>query len=1096
MDAVTGFDADADPYHIVVPGDIITAAYGIGDLVVYYDGGTIDVISITLGAGADDADIIRLNTAQVEAAIAGADPNDTWTDLTIPLMVEVDNPVTTDPNFFFGVDDGVGPRLVSADIDEDADQTTFTFSEDLAGSTADPNDFVITGAGDLGGLTGAISGNTVTFDIAIVDSDQVNMDPNNGITDLSGNRAQSVPTVTAKTVRKLMSASVTGYAPATGVFTIDVFYSKPMLNSAADGQALDPNTYEVLFPDGNQFVPNAGILFIDANNDGVTLTVATNKLGYGTAPADMPDLTITGSPNGDTGGNFAGDPTKTCGDAVGPYIQEAWYTISGVAGKTADELLDDNEHRLMLQTSEPLASDAVSNLQATDGAGLNLPGAAAFGTDMTVSQNAATMVLTIQMGTSANGAVAIDLPGNVSIVASPDPDFWDAADNDFSSNTPVAIADRTTPWIVSAQTVDTDAIPDGKINQVVLTFNENVTLTIAADPNDPNTITSSTVTDLTISNVTGPGGVNTVTIDVDEDGANSGLAPTVDLYLDANNTITDGAANIVDSPLTIVADDGVVPVVTSVQSYDLGGNNYLMEVNFSEPVYFDPNIDPNHPVGAFFAFVRNVPPDTVQGDDPNAQWYGVDGSDGSDGSVYFTINYGGVINPATDRMVYGTVTSLGLSLSPFVDLADPNTPNAAPTMFTIAEAPSVPSPVLTPDLFAYPFGTTGPKATTQESMELIGVVTTDGTNPPAATMHIMAFRHPDLFDPNTGQLVVDPANCSGGSTLDANGNYAMHIYGDQADDTLFSGGDPIILVVVADALGYPYDVAAQLAAGNANQVFIVTGLVNEAPFYKEWEDSRVAGIDSLDIDLSREEKIYLPGGWSLISTGINKSYYDASLLVSSPDELIDPNDDPSGRVDVEMQNIEDVFFTIDGQWTQVFTYDSQNYSSTLGVVIDNPSPVDDILNQAVNYIAHFSIGYGYYVRMDTAGVLVVLGDRVTSAQQLKRTQLDAAAGGAWNLAGFWGSRVKQLSGSAAPPALIRDYSTVWAGPGAKDIIFGTPDDMFGGCGAITLRSFVNNSAGSGAKVWDAAYPIFDLTYMGPGMGSWINATDSELYYDD
>jgi hypothetical protein len=731
-----------------------------------------------------------------------------------------------------------------------------------------------------------------------------------------------------------------------------------------------------------------------------------------------------------------------------------------------------------------------------------------FGLDWDVQQGATThlidgiadpdRVLTINLGTTANGASEIDfsVARNVKITPIKEDDFVDPLGNDVDqpNNINIPIANMTIPWVEEAKTFDTDS--DGKINGVMLTWNTEVSQTPnPANPNVPMVDNTTLDPPKEILQIVTPADPYIDTYIVTKEIEGWGVYDTdysdeLSLYLDANNFFQDTFGNVRDFTQSgcNVSDGVPAVIVKACLWYTSIGGTYEVEVYFSEAIK-DP--DPNSTPDDYFVIDLGT----------NYRWLNMDGSDG-------------VLNFLVDNL-----SSIISVVGNIEDLAG----NVTPTGTFNLQGPRT-----KPDYWAYPdvapFDTSGP-IISDATMDLQGYVFDPNGDPLNACdwevcdptcedcgprSIVMAFRHKDLFDPNTCELVIDPARCIGATMLrGCDGYYAMHIYGNTCGDC--DEGEAIILVVVKDYVDagsvnrpLPYNATDP---AYQNDLYIMTGLVqDDTGFYLEWVDSRLGAQPLFNMYLAKQEKIYLRPGWNLASTTLDKVYYDVDGapptggVITSGTPLMNSNGAPTRDV-VPMDDIEKVYFSISspcGGWTKCCTFDAIHYLNG-GFVVDYPStsPMD----LAENQIAFFSAGNGYFIHMANPGVLVVLGDSVLSRDDQPYTK---AVNVGWNLAGYWSDWLRMVP--TGPPIVnfaVGDFSSALEFPlvpGVNvDNLFFTPDEIFIGAGANHLRTYVNINNGTftdiGVKVWDAGYMTYDFKYIGPGMAAWLNATTSPLQFD-
>jgi len=1140
-------------YRIEVPSqdDDHIASNDAADFLVYYYDSTITVTSVELGVNPNETDIFRLDASDVEGALGSAlgetldssEAKNAWTCTPYPVMLWYDgNNSVNDPNgAVIGTDDGVGPRLVDVSIDDVTGETTACFSEpiqdpDVAG-LVDANLLTVNGAvGD--GLSGTAmlddTGYCVIYDALLADGDLVHVsDPNTYSTvyDPAGNPAQMDPNVIAHTVRRLDTVIATDYYD--GNYIVEVYYDNNMYGkddpTPCDGCFNDPNIYAFTFPDGNTVsypADNTSVEVLGWGDTNVTIKVVYLTDAF-TGPDDMPTASITvsdnGQPKGSTGGRFVDANSMTAVDEVGLYIKGAKSFIETEMGQDTNQLLDAGKHHLALLLSETPSSGSVSAEDANDFFQI-ITGVGGLGTGST-AVNADTfglfpdydssLVLTITLGDRASGAWAIGLDGAVPQVAFLDQNFNDVNGNpvnDYYGALNTNIDDVTPPWITSVVTMDSPSSTgcDGRLSFMELTFDESIMLSQYGDTNTQN---SSSASGPALNNaspiIAGPSGPNTLLLTLEEDEFNTDATPSVTLFLDSNNVISETNINDPNNELSqtitipdSLVTDGACPVIVDTVAYHVDGNSYLFEVYFSEGVS---NFDPNSDADALAYFNMPMASSPVAG-----RW--ID-TDGSDGVIAFSLDYG--TNPDGDSI---DANNRAVEITDLSGNAD-NT-----LLCGLTCTGPLPIRVDTKEnAFDYPYNV-GPKGITYAHMDIDGVVADCEGNLLATGTQIQAYRWADLFDPNTGELSLNPARCCGATTVDvenaSDGSYAMHIYGEIDEDIdyadqLFNDGEPIVFVAISPDLygdtGRDPNGIVCVDANTTDYIDFLTGVVpNDPDYYVEWQNCAATG-QIIHRNLQNcNEMITVNDGWSLISIGVNKAYYDLTPP-SDIDPLIDGNN-PTERVDVSLagSSINNVLFTIRNKWTKIYAFDMVAHPDTYGVKYVTPIPDPEFpldptfdITKPDYRIGHFSVGYGYWIHMDTPGTIVLFGDPVKCCDHLRRDNLYVTdtVNGTWNLVGYWGNTIEYMVDTASEtiPTML---STNVKDPLCKEVFFVYPNTMFQGAGAISLRSFVNHYLPSGArihgaKIWDGTYPdVYDMKYIGPAMGSWVKATGTSLIYDD
>ncbi|RZB30236.1 MAG: hypothetical protein SRB1_02516 [Desulfobacteraceae bacterium Eth-SRB1] len=316
---------------------------------------------------------------------------------------------------------------------------------------------------------------------------------------------------------------------------------------------------------------------------------------------------------------------------------------------------------------------------------------------------------------------------------------------------------------------------------------------------------------------------------------------------------------------------------------------------------------------------------------------------------------------------------------------------------------------------------------TSESMDFYGNVNVDGV--PAE-----AGDEVGVFDPDgvvCGQFTVNTA-----------GQYGfMHVYRDDSGTTeVDEGAEP------GNELTFRiWDAGAGVELDTTTTV--ITG--SSPP---SWTFDK----DRFEVNLngSGMQTIPLHEGWNLISFSVKTCYYAdgvSGYADGPPAEPMLP-----GTVYTQVTSIADVFSSIAGLYDVVRSFDSIG-AHTFDPVI--PSYSD------LKYVAG---GYGYWIKMNTAGNLELNGLRALPADTL-----DLHTG--WNLAGYWHPDIQYTGTKPLDVAFPPDATQ-----------FTEVNDMGDVLSAISGNYAVIRSYDSGAHTYDPMLGTFnDLEYFGPGYGMWI-----------
>ncbi len=204
------------------------------------------------------------------------------------------------------------------------------------------------------------------------------------------------------------------------------------------------------------------------------------------------------------------------------------------------------------------------------------------------------------------------------------------------------------------------------------------------------------------------------------------------------------------------------------------------------------------------------------------------------------------------------------------------------------------------------------------------------------------------------------------------------------------------------------------------------------------------------------QEIPLHKGWNLISFSVNNLYYTGN----PPEEAMLQNLTP-----ISVGSLSEAFSSIQGSYSIIRGFDSTGAHT-----------YDPYIPDSFNDLTYLAPGYGYWIKMNVPGVLILMGDRIAASNSLSMR-----AG--WNLAGYWSNAVHYV-GNEPDVAFPPDVTGKVPVGSIQDIVTSVASKL------LQVRSFDE----VGAHTYDPAISdIFnDLTYMGPGYGYWIKLNDSGI----
>lgn len=240
-------------------------------------------------------------------------------------------------------------------------------------------------------------------------------------------------------------------------------------------------------------------------------------------------------------------------------------------------------------------------------------------------------------------------------------------------------------------------------------------------------------------------------------------------------------------------------------------------------------------------------------------------------------------------------------------------------------------------------------------------------------------------------------------------------------------------------------------------------------------------VYNVDLNGVRFQEIPLQKGWNLISFSVNNLYYAGN----PPQEAMLQNLNP-----ISVRSLSEVFSSIQGRYSIVRGFDSTGAHT-----------YDPNIPDSFNDLTYLAPGYGYWIKMNTPAVLILMGDRTAASNSLSIRS-------GWNLAGYWSNVVCYVGDEPTVPfpsdAILGGYTVSGLGLGNLGI---SPEVSFTACQVSSIQDILTSVASkliqvrsfdaNGAHTYDPAISdIFnDLTYMGPGYGYWIKLNDvGELSY--
>jgi len=335
-------------------------------------------------------------------------------------------------------------------------------------------------------------------------------------------------------------------------------------------------------------------------------------------------------------------------------------------------------------------------------------------------------------------------------------------------------------------------------------------------------------------------------------------------------------------------------------------------------------------------------------------------------------------------------------------------------------------------VFARHFQIAGP---TSESMDFYGLLSIDGV--------------PAEVGDEVAAICPENVIC-GRYSVDTPGQYGfMHVYG---DDPLTTGVDEG--AVSGDELTFKVWDRSKNKEFTGVAASVVTGT---AP--PSWTTAN----DFAHVDLGAGAQIIpLHAGWNLISFSAKTCFYADGVLGhedGQPDEPMLP-----GTVFQKVTGIADVFTSINGLYDVVRSFDSKGLHT-----FDPASPGESNLK----YVAG---GYGYWIKMNTAGNLEINGVRALASDTLNLRS-------GWNLVGYWHADI-QYTGAEPLDVQFPSHATQkTAVANIGDVVSAISENC------LVIRSYDIH----GAHTYDPLLGGFnDLEYLGPGYGMWIKMSAEDV----
>lgn len=231
-----------------------------------------------------------------------------------------------------------------------------------------------------------------------------------------------------------------------------------------------------------------------------------------------------------------------------------------------------------------------------------------------------------------------------------------------------------------------------------------------------------------------------------------------------------------------------------------------------------------------------------------------------------------------------------------------------------------------------------------------------------------------------------------------------------------------------------------------------------------------------------EQRIPLSTGWNLISFQVMKCFYEKDI---PPLPRIDTNAIECLNIDnlaewlsddVNSPIRDDADPNNAGDWKRIISFDEKGAH-----VLDRNLP------PFVNTLYYLSFGYGYWIKMNKRGYMIVRGTPATSD-----TCLNLQSG--WNLIGFVLPTICYAENSRLKENICpyKPESDVYRPE--EDILYYPLDTMIERvfpCIIDKYRRIVSFDTCSGAMLYDVALPSFinTLYYIGPKYGYWIKIQD-------
>lgn len=220
--------------------------------------------------------------------------------------------------------------------------------------------------------------------------------------------------------------------------------------------------------------------------------------------------------------------------------------------------------------------------------------------------------------------------------------------------------------------------------------------------------------------------------------------------------------------------------------------------------------------------------------------------------------------------------------------------------------------------------------------------------------------------------VVVNDGCIGAIEITQDGNYSVTIYGDDPTTEEKDGAGQ------EDALSFK---VMDKDTGNIMDLYPI------GPNEAKWTTHN----EVLNIDLVTGQKIPLAQGWNLISFQVGKCIYEQQTPILS---IIDPNS--VIQIEIERKNSLKAWLLDDqnspirdsadsnkvGEWQRITAFDENG-----GLLLDKDIP------EFANSLHYLSCGYGYWIKMNESGFLLLKGRFISPDVILNLKK-------GWNLAGY------------------------------------------------------------------------------------------------